>query len=401
MDPVSVCHVTFSSKGGAGRVSQALHQGMRDQGSNSSLLTLTSGDIKTVLIRYPKIFMSGFTDFYFVRKSRQLSLFSLLRSQTSVNLPHDLSSSLGILHLHWTPGVIGSDSLTKVASNFEKVVWTLHDMFPFTGGCHHSMDCDGFLSDCSNCPQVRSAFRKRVEGALVDKVEGVRSVQSLSVVTPSKWLYEKARNSKVFENAAISIIPNPVDTSVFRPAHFIKNRKHRKLVVGCNATNLLDPMKGIVALLDVLETFQTKYPEVDVELVAIGRGKLPVSRVKIRQSGFISNASDIVQLYQEMDVFISLSLAEVFPLSIAEAQSCGVPVICLNSGGMPEMIDQGVDGFVVESSENLLQRLNIFCDESVDVVSLGLQSRAKAITQYSTSVVVRKYLDLYTQVLGQ
>lgn len=401
MDPLSVCHVSFSSKGGAGRVSQALHQGMRDQGINSSLSTLTSGDIKSVLFSHPKIFMSGLTDFYFVRNSRQLSLFSLFRTQTSVKVPHSLSNSMGLLHLHWTPGVVGSDSLAKIASNFEKVVWTLHDMFPITGGCHHAMDCDGFLSDCSYCPQVRRAFQKRVQSALKDKVNGTRSVQSLSVVTPSRWLYEKARSSKVFQNAAISVIPNPVDTSVFRPAQVLRNSKYRKLAVGCNATNLLDPMKGIVAVLDVLEAFQTKNPEIEVELIAIGSGKLPVSRVKIRQSGFVSNTSEIVQLYQEMDVFISMSLAEVFPLSIAEAQSCGVPVICLNSGGMPEMINQGVDGFVVESLESLFQQLNTFCDQSVDIVPMGVSSRSKAITQYSTNVVVNKYLDLYTQVLGQ
>jgi glycosyltransferase involved in cell wall biosynthesis len=109
---------------------------------------------------------------------------------------------------------------------------------------------------------------------------------------------------------------------------------------------------------------------------------------------------EIVKLYQEMDVFVSMSLAEVFPLSIAEAQSCGLPVICLNTGGMPEMVDQGINGFVVESSENLLHQLNYFCGQEINSSSMGVASRLNAVSQYSTNVVVKKYIDLYAQVLA-
>ena len=94
-----------------------------------------------------------------------------------------------------------------------------------------------------------------------------------------------------------------------------------------------------------------------------------------------------------------MSLAEVFPLSVAEAQSCGVPVICLNTGGMPEMIQPGVNGFVVSSSTELLQGLIGFIKRNEGVASMRAASREHALSRYSTNTVVNQYIELYSRVL--
>ena len=377
-----------------------LNDGICSRGIDSVLSVMTDGDIRSVMVSHPSVFFSGLFDFYLVRNSRRQSLFSLMRNQTNSSLFSGSLEESEILHLHWTPGVIGFSALTDLPIRNMNIVWTLHDMFPLTGGCHHAMDCEGFRSECLNCPQVRPLFQKRVQAAFQKKVDGIRSAPPIAVVTPSRWLADKALSSEVFRTSSVSVIPNPVDTNTFRPAASPIDTLNQRLTVGCNATNLLDPMKGVLSIISVLEIFQSNNPGVEVELLAIGGGKLPASKIAIRQAGFVSDQSKIVKLYQEMDVFVSMSLAEVFPLSIAEAQSCGVPVICMNSGGMPEMVEPGVNGFVAQTPDEMLHLLMFFSQKSERTQAMRAQSRLHAVSRYSTNIVVDKYLDLYSRVLN-
>ena len=394
----SIQHISFSSSGGAGQVAKTLNENLIKLGHGYDFIHIATGDIKSIAFKHPTLFLSGFTDFFIVRRSLSQSLFSLYRNGSSLNT-EDFQSQL--IHLHWTPGMVSHLDMHNFSTLKLPVIWTIHDMFPFTGGCHHAMKCDGYKFDCSNCPQVRPLFKDQVSRSLTKKINTIQSTQPISVVTPSVWLGNKAKESQVFKNTKVTVIPNPIDTEVFTPKSQISNTPTKRFTIGCNATNLLDPMKGVLSILEILETFQISHPELDVELIAIGGGKLPASRVRIRQPGFISNQKQIIELYQDMDVFVSMSLAEVFGLSFAEAQSCGIPVICLNTGGMPEMIDHGVNGFVVDSPEYLLRQLNYFSNPSKEIDAMSAASRSKAVSQYSTNVVVRKYVDLYTQELAK
>jgi glycosyltransferase involved in cell wall biosynthesis len=101
-----------------------------------------------------------------------------------------------------------------------------------------------------------------------------------------------------------------------------------------------------------------------------------------------------------MDVFISLSKAEVFPLSIAEAQSCGLPVICLNSGGMPEMIQQSINGFVVTQPSDLLHVLGQFIRPETNRKKMQVSARRHALANYSTNVVIKQYIDIYSALIS-
>jgi glycosyltransferase involved in cell wall biosynthesis len=397
MDLLSIRHVSFSNSGGAGRVAETLSSNLLRLGHDSQFVHVVSGGIRSAALKHPGLFLSGLIDFFFVRLEFSQSLFSLYRNGSVLNADTLITQ---LIHLHWTPGTVSLSDMHHFSKLRLPVIWTIHDMFPFTGGCHHANDCVGYKFSCSGCPQVRPIFRKPVEKSLTAKIDMTSSSRAISIVTPSNWLGNKAKESRVFENSPVWVIPNPIDTDLFKPATFSKVKSERKLTVGCNATNLLDPMKGVASIISVLETVQIYNPDVEIELLAIGGGKLPSSRIRIRQSGFVSDQMEIVKLYQEMDVFVSMSLAEVFPLSIAEAQSCGLPVICLNTGGMPEMVDQGINGFVVESSENLLHQLNYFCGQEINSSSMGVASRLNAVSQYSTNVVVKKYIDLYAQVLA-
>lgn len=397
VDPLEVRHISFSSSGGAGKVAKTLNDNLITLGYDSDFFHIAIGDIRSVALSHPFVFTSALIDFYLVRKSRSQSLFSLYRNQSSLDT-HKLHPK--VVHLHWTPGTVSQSDIYTFSNLKMPMIWTLHDMFPFTGGCHHAMECTNYKIACSSCPQVRPLFQKRVNKSLMNKIETNRLIEPISIVTPSVWLCHKAKESQVFRNSSVTVIPNPIDTDFFKPNLHAGTEHNQKLIVGCNATNLLDPMKGVLSIIRVLEIFQSNNPGVEVELLAIGGGKLPASKIAIRQAGFVSDQSKIVKLYQEMDVFVSMSLAEVFPLSIAEAQSCGVPVICLNSGGMPEMVEPGVNGFVAQTPDEMLHLLMFFSQKNERVQAMRAQSRLHAVSRYSTNIVVDQYLDLYSRVLN-
>ena len=398
IDNLRIRHISFSSAGGAGKVAGELNRDLVERGYDSDFFYVTVGDIKSIAFKHPLLFSSGLIDFFSVRRSLSQSLFSLFRSQSLLDMAQ-LDAQL--IHLHWTPGTVSLKDFQSFSNLQLPVIWTIHDMFPFTGGCHHAMECTAYLDQCSKCPQVRPIFRRQVRKSLENKSKTHQATQPILIVAPSTWLGRKAQESQVFRNSSVTVIPNPVDTKFFTPNLHPRITPNQIITVGCNATNLLDPMKGVLSIIRILEIFQSNNPELKVELIAIGGGRLPASSIKIRQSGFVSDQSKIVSLYQKMDVFVSMSLAEVFPLSIAEAQSCGVPVICLNSGGMPEMVEPGVNGFVAKTPDEILHFLTYFSQNSERAQVMRSKSRLHAVSRYSTNVVVDKYLDLYSRVMNK
>ena len=396
MKSTRVCHYTFSTSGGAGRVAEQLSRGLNEIGLPSHVQSLTKGDIKDCLWEHPVLVGQALFDFFAVRKSYDQSLFSLFRDLEGMKFGKEESI---IRHFHWMPGAATIQQMGHILRSEMPKVWTFHDMWPFTGGCHHAMDCVGYTDGCSQCPQTRKPFHHLVEQKLKLKKKNFHQNRNFVVITPSEWLKNRALQSEVFDGSEFRVIANPVDTDLFSPSPIQSNFDDNQLIVGCNATNLSDSMKGIDSLVIALEAFQIQHPDIRVVMLAIGSGKITSQKIEIRQTGFLSDQRQIVLAYSQMDVFVSMSKAEVFPLSIAEAQACGLTVICLESGGMPEMIKQGENGFVIASSDELSIVLGRFIQPETNRIEMEMSARTYAVDNYSTEVVIKKYLDVYESLV--
>ena len=397
MQVPSVCHYTFSTSGGAGRVAEQLSNGLNNFGLESHIKSITAGDIRDCVFTHPVLSSRALIDFYLVRKSRDQHLFTLFREADGVKIedqPHLIH------HLHWTPGVATLSQIGQLIRGKNPTIWTLHDMWPFTGGCHHAMNCEGYTRNCSACPQTRGIYSRLVEQSLNSKKQNFTRSQKFVAITPSNWLKDQAVKSEIFNGCEIKVVSNPIDTERFSPAIGQNRDITDKLVIGCNATNLLDPMKGVSALIEELEKFQHQNPSLKVVLLAIGEGDLSSQLIEIEKTGYLADQQQIASAYSKMDVFISLSKAEVFPLSIAEAQSCGLPVICLNSGGMPEMIRQSINGFVVTQPSDLLHVLGQFIRPETNRKKMQVSARRHALANYSTNVVIKQYIDIYSALIS-
>ena len=397
-----VCHITFSSSGGAGIVAKRLQEGQSREGIESRLLSMTERNIQDLFFSNPLLVGQALIDFYGVRKTRNSHLFSLLRNGSNNFISEEVKNAEEILHLHWTPGVISMEQIRKYLEERRSIVWTLHDMWAFTGGCHHALECNQYESGCRNCPQTRAIFQRRAETAASCKRAVLSSVNKIHFVSPSKWLADKASSSSALINGKIHIVPNPIDCNVFKPgvkriARAQYGIDDKAFVVGCSSLDLSDPMKNMLKLVEGLKHFSSIAPGQEIVLLAVGSGKLVGDGYQVVLTGTIDEAADMATTYQAMDVFVSLSLAENFPLTVAEATASGVPVICLEKGGMPEIVINGKTGRVIQNESQLPDALMDFVSDATMRHEMSNHSRNSAVKSFSLESVIKKYDQIYDE----
>ena len=400
-----VCHVTFSTLGGAGSVAKQLHEGQLIEGSQSRLLTLTESNIPSLVTKNPVLVGQALIDFFCVRKTTQSQLFTLYRDGENKGIAKSVQRGDDLVHLHWTPGVLSLETINQLARSGRGCVWTLHDMWPFTGGCHHAGDCRGFITGCGNCPQVRNAFTTKVTQAFREKsrIFGVDS--SAILVSPSKWLAKQAAESQMLKDSKIYTIPNPVDCGFFSPgvkrsARDIFEISDDTFVIGCSAANLNDPMKNRKAIIDGVAILQSQFPSKEIQILAVGDGGLESRNVKVQTTGLIRTPDRMVEAYRAMDVFVSTSFSENFPMTLVEAAAVGVPVVCLNIGGMPEIVVNGESGRVLDSTDDLPNVLTELLSSVSERQRMGSNARTLALSQFDLPKVLKKYDEVYSVAKG-
>jgi glycosyltransferase involved in cell wall biosynthesis len=401
----NVCHITFSTNGGAGSVARQLYEGQLSEGNQSRLITLTDSNIQSLVAKNPILVSEALLDFFCVRKTTESQLFSLYRNGNNRRILESVQMSDDIVHLHWTPGVLSNKTISLLAKNGRGCVWTLHDMWPFTGGCHHAGDCRGFITGCENCPQVRNAFNTKVTQAFREKsrIFGVDS--SAILVSPSEWLAKQAAESQMLKDSKIYTIPNPVDCGLFSPGDKRSARNIFEIsddifVIGCSAANLNDPMKNIKAIIDGVAILQSQFPSKEIQILAVGDGGLESRNVKVQTTGLIRTPGRMVEAYRAMDIFVSTSLSENFPMTLVEAAAVGVPVVCLNIGGMPEIVINGDSGRVLDSTDDLPNVLTELLSSVSERQKMASNARTLALSQFDLPKVLKKYAEVYSVAKG-
>lgn len=397
MDITGIQHVTFSTKGGAGSVASELNRGIILGGGKSRIISVTNGAIPDLKFRKPILVFTALFDYFIVRSKQCHQLFTLFRRFIRINGSAGKSLDNEITHLHWTPGVISIDEISKQLKSGSRIVWTLHDMWAFTGGCHFSDQCNEFLHGCTSCPQVKPIFRTAVQKSFDRKLQALQSTNNLEIVTPSNWLKAQAQASKILAEKQIFVIPNPIDCEVFKPNQQTQTR-HTDLVIGCSAANLNETRKGIELFIKWTDDYISKFPDKKLSVLAVGSGQIISDRVEVRTTGFVSDKKELSDLYNQMDIFVSLATSDNFPLNIGEAVASGLPTICRDSGGMPELVDHGKTGFLVSNIEEFHESLTILINDRELRYQMGMDARLKALQEFDTRVVTNQYLQIYANI---
>ena len=312
---------------------------------------------------------------------------------------HPLVRSADIIHLHWINlGFLSIKGIKRLQSLGKPIVWTLHDMWTFTGGCHYSGECRNFRSGCGDCMFLRTPGPKDLSAKLN---AGKSFFAQFNYVTCSHWLKDEAIHSTILQDANIQSIPNPIEAA-FHPDDQAAARQFHgldpdKKYILFGAANLEDERKGFDYLRSAIEILGQKNS--NTELLLFGKNTLEDASLSlpVNSLGTLTSMEAIANVYRAADLFTIPSLQDNLPNTIMESMACGTPVVGFNSGGIPEMIDHQINGYL--SSFKDVDDLANGMAYVLDHPELGAAASQKVLDTYQPAKVAGQYEELYLSLL--
>lgn len=314
-----------------------------------------------------------------------------------------------VLHLHWINNRF--IKLSDLPKN-KPIVWTLHDSWPFCGVCHYFFDCNGFKKQCGSCPELGSIKSDDLSHQCwLQKAKAYKG-KNLHIVAPSRWLAECAKQSSLFSNVDVRVIPNSINANIFRPyrddesgklPEKIKEKRYEKPIVLYGAVNAAtDKIKGFSNLLSALQILKQQGKDL-FELLVFGanEGDLSIDvGVDVTFLGFIGNADELVALYNLADVMVVPSLTENLSCTIMESLSCGTPVVAFNIGGNSDMVEHKKNGYLAKDKDDAdLADGIIWCIENSVSAKLSENARQKVLDNFTSDIVGMRYVELYKELI--
>lgn len=394
--------------GGAGIAAYRLHLGLRNGGAGSKLLVATSSTGSEYVATLSK---KRYLEFALGKLTSRMGLNYLNIVSSGRIVDHPFHKEADVLNLHnLHGGYFNYRALPKVTRE-KSVVFTLHDMWSFTGHCAYSFDCDRWRTGCGQCPypETYPAIKRdstRFEWKLKDRVY---ERCNLHVVTPSRWLCQLARES-MLGRYRVHHIPNGIDLDVFKPLNRQKCRSELGIpgeapVLLYAAASLSDARKGAdlvhEALLELPETVRR-----DAVLVVMGKGGKSLEKeagIRVEDLGYIDNDMFKAAVYSAADLLIFPTRADNLPLILQESLACGTPMVSFRVGGVPDMVRPDVTGYLAEPEEpgDFAQGITRLLEDTSMRERMGGLCRKIAKEEYDIRIIARTYQDLYREILNE
>lgn len=340
------------------------------------------------------------------------NLFKVSIANTGVNITKNkLIINADIINLHWiNQGFLSLKDIKKLLLLNKPVVWTLHDMWPCTGICHHAWTCNKFMQECGECPFLHSNKMYDLSYKVWNRKKFVMS-SNIHIVVVSSWLANRVKQSSLMCNLPVTIIPNAIDTSVFykrektslrRTLHLPLNKK----IILMGAARLDDPIKGFEYLKKALRLLSEENGRnSNLMLVLFGAIKDKINffedlSIPYTSIGVLKDLNQIADLYSAADVVVVPSLYETFGQTIIESMACGCPAVSFNNSGQTDIIDHKINGYlakyldVTDFAEGIDWVLNRSNSEDISFSCVK-----KVQTNYTENIVAKKYISLYKDIL--
>jgi glycosyltransferase involved in cell wall biosynthesis len=313
-----------------------------------------------------------------------------------------------VVNLHWISRWIDQPSFFASLPPDLPVVWSLHDMNPFTGGCHHAGDCERFTSHCRDCPQLKNPGPYDDAFRFFEIKKRCYAGKNLHVISSSDWMSVQARRSALLRHArSFHTIPLGLDTQLFKPIDKPGARQalaidSDRFVVGFACADLSSHNKGGALLMEAVHALAD---EAKITLLVFGAGKLPDSggRYQLIELGSINSPHLQSLFYSACDVFAAPSLIESFGLTAVEAMACGTPVVAFYTGGLIDIVADGETGLLettVGSVVGLHDQLVWMLQHPTERQNMGLAARQRVEKQFGSALMAKRYVELYNCILG-
>jgi len=405
---MKVAHLsTYDIRGGAAKAAFRIHQALQLKMESYMLVNTRESDdpfVRTVSSGWQRIMVRALIkiDNQPARKIAKEKRLTFSNGFFSTPGQRDNLQELNadIVNLHWiNDGLISIGGIRKID---RPIVWTMHDMWPFTGGCHYTIGCEHYKTHCGKCPQLKSTRTRDLSHYIFDRKEKLKG--QINFVAPSLWLKKCLSESALFSASPVHHIPYPIDTERFKPRSRDAVREifglptDKKLILFGAVNGIHDQRKGYSYLLSALDQLAQNTSVADTELVVFGSSAPQDALIKKYRIHYIGKLTDEISLsllYSAADVFVAPSTEDNLPNTVIESLSCGVPVVAFRIGGMPDMIDHEKNGFLADplSGESLAEGIRFVLDG--DAAGFSENARRKVITHYDPLIVAEQYLKLY------
>ena len=410
---MDIIHLSTSDiDNGGARAAYRLHDGLRSLGCNSKMLvrakfsndptvltersplTKLSPPISEIPLRlYPKCNASMFSTQWFP---------DVLTKKVNQFQPD-------IINLHWVCN--GYLQIETVAKFSQPLVWTLHDMWPFTGGCDYIKDCERYKESCGECPQLQSSRSSDLSRWVWQRKAKAWQNANLTIVATTKWMADCARSSSLFKNRRIEVIPLGLDTEKYKPvnrqvARDLLNLPQDKKIVLFGAINSTSyPRKGFQLLVPALQRLSASGWTDHIELVVFGSSQ-PEEPINLgfnaHYLGRVHDDISLALIYSAADVMVVPSVQEAFGQTASEALSCGTPVVAFNATGLKDIVDHQQNGYLATpfEVEDLAKGIAWVIEDEERQQKLQFQARQKSLQEFAKNVQAQRYLSLYEEILG-
>ena len=425
-----IVHLSTYDFGGAGKAAYRLHKGLQKIGLDSTMLVMNKrskdSSVKVLPADYSQsstrcldvpTFDSPSWDRQWMRwcsliseyKNRPagLEIFSDASSDTRLDLIQEIEDA-DIINLHWVAGVLNYRA-ASCAFGKKPIVWTLHDMNPFTGGCHYSGSCRKYINACGGCPQLGSDIEGDLSRENWNHKFSAYQTLNLNIVAPSQWLGQCASESKLISGFPVAVIPYGLPLDIFTPYPKAEIRKAINIpesakVILFGAASIDNTRKGFHYLLEALNGIPQngKY---DIRVLTFGgvpEGLGMDSKHPLSHLGHFSDEKQLAYVYSAADVFVIPSLEDNLPNTVVESMACGTPVVGFDVGGIPDMIDHRKNGFLAKPGDigSLIEGIDWAMSCSDRGSNISALCRQKAVTKYPLEGQASAYQKLYEQIIA-
>lgn len=410
---MNIVHLVTTDIGGAARAAIRINEAINKSKSkeyNSKIIVANKSSINTNIytLEKNKFYKIKRVIYYFINR---ISLCKYSPKQPFSNeiigfnvLKYKEIEKADIINIHWiNGGMISYSTLNKLKNSNKKIVWTLHDMWAFTGGCHYDEECGRYESKCSKCKVLNSQNKNDLSTVIQNKKSKIYSNFDINIIGCSKWISESAKKSSLLYDKYNINIPNPINVDIFKPINkeiakdILNIKTDKKIILFGAMSSTSDKRKGFSYLLESIKKL-----EKDKYLAVIFGNKNENSEIeKYIETKYIGQLLDdysLSVLYNCADVFVAPSIQENLANTVMEALSCSVPVVAFNIGGMSDMIKHKLNGYLSKPLDSDSLTIGIkYCTENT--IEMGKYARKYVLENYTYEIIGEKYRNFYDEIL--
>ena len=378
-----------------------LHLAMKKEGIDSSVLAMSAENGLDVTIVNKSFIYKLKRHFYSFRRRQIIKKLQLKEHMPIDIMPvgldisnHPLVKEADIICIHWINGdFLSAKEIRKLVNTGKQIYQFCHDNYPFTGGCHVRMGCDGYKNGCKDCEQIKGEKAQKYINQLIEDKKNCYNAENVTIVSPSSWMDSNVAKSYVFKKSKHIIVPNVINTDVFRPLNKPKDEKIFNILCAVKTDESI-PYNGMNYLWETLEKitelFKTDKYDKELKITVFGTDKITNNiNLPIENVGYIRSDEELCKLYGKADVFLITSLEDSFNQTAAECMACGTPIVAFDNGGIADIVDHKENGYLaqLEETDDLVDGLMWILDKLQRESEINTRNRI--INKFSSSSICR------------